>query len=330
MLSVFYFIFDRDAIFKKREKQTPIRPDATPQIAPLSKWLLDYTNHLGDWLDKPESAKAVDTFSNNPEYTVFQYVQPDRGWKTLNDFFSRMVKPEYRPIAPRYTVASPCNAKFDLYKPISGDGDVDFSGTISLKGFKWPISKLLADTGLGETFKNGIFMHFFLLPNNYHRVHAPVSGDLIKRKTIPGDVYLEVEADEKKGRLRPIPRFMEPPKNNFDNVRALDTPGYQWNQVRGMWVFDTDKQDDTKIGKVVLFAVGMAQISSVKFDKSPEGKPYKDVGEIIQKDEEIGYLKYGGSDYILLFEKDKVEFNDNTPKNGCLYLQGAALVSKKF
>ncbi|KAE8152817.1 hypothetical protein BDV25DRAFT_169938 [Aspergillus avenaceus] len=352
MLSVFYFVFDQIPIFSEKY-QTPILPDAIPKQKPISNWLYDYTKALGKWMDTEESAESVKTFSNNPEYTVYQYIKPEGGWTSFNQFFARKANPIYRPIAPKNTVASPCDAKFDGYWKIHDDGNVILpSSSVNFKGIEWPISRLLDDTNLAEKYRGGTFMHSFLLPNNYHRVHAPVSGKLVQYKTIPGDVYLEVTADEKKKRIGHIPRFMDPRdgKKQYEDVEAQDTPGYQWNQVRGMWIFETHEEGkenhDIDIGTVVLFAVGMAQISSVKTDVSPsdDGKhqiKYPKEGQWVNKGDEIGYLKYGGSDYILLFEKDTVEFlppsfgkgvgasSSGTPSKGTLYLQGAALVSKK-
>ncbi|KAH8696546.1 phosphatidylserine decarboxylase-domain-containing protein, partial [Talaromyces proteolyticus] len=299
MLSVFYFVFDQKGIV---EKQTPIDPAYIGKTTPLSNWLHEYADSLGKWMDTEDSGKLVSTFRTNPEYTVFEYQEPEGGWKTFNQFFSRTVNPVYRPICPRNTVASPCDAKFDGFWEIK-DGKVRLeTQTVKFKGIEWPIEQLLQDTELGKTFHNGVFMHSFLLPNNYHRVHAPVSGKVINRKTIKGDVYLEVTADPDKQKLLPLPRRMMPRKglNAPEDVTAQDYAGYQWNQVRGMWVIDTDQSevDDIRIGKVALFAVGMAQISSVNWDKQTAGAPNTQV----QKGEEIGYLKYGGSDYILLFE----------------------------
>lgn len=345
MLSVFYFVFDQCPIFRK-DKQTPISPDATPDQAAVSRWLHSYARKLGEWMDKPESASKVTTFRSNPEYTVYQYKEPTGGWKSFNNFFSRKVNPIYRPIAPKNTVASPCDAKFDGYWKIGEDGTVTLPNkSVNFKGITWPISKLLDDTGLAPKYNNGTFMHSFLLPNNYHRVHAPVSGKLVQYKVITGDVYLEVTADVNRQRIGHIPRFMKPHQGlkQPDDVEAQDTPGYQWNQVRGMWVFDTSESEDIKIGTVVLFAVGMAQISSVISDESPiddeERIKYPKQGESVNKGDEIGYLKYGGSDYIMLFEKDTVEFlpesskgaspATGTPQKGTLYLQGSALVSKR-
>ncbi|KAL3476232.1 hypothetical protein BJX99DRAFT_270638 [Aspergillus californicus] len=356
MLSVFYFVFDQVPIFSDKY-QTPISSKETPQERPVSKWLLGYAKALGTWMDTPDSSEKVATFSENPEYTVFQYFKPKHGWSAFNQFFARKVNPIYRPIAPKNTVASPCDAKFDGYWKIEDNGDVILP-SLNLKGINWPIEKLLGSLNdldgkiTPEDFYGGTFMHSFLLPNNYHRVHAPVSGKLVGYKAIPGDVYLEVTADEEKKRIGHIPRFMDPKdgKNPQNDVHAQDTPGYQWNQVRGMWIFDTSGSTDIDIGTVVLFAVGMAQISSVVTDLSPSDDGdieddnvkrihYPQPGDPVNKGDEIGYLKYGGSDYIILFQKDTVEFVSpdyrvgplatGTPQKGALYLQGAALVSKK-
>ncbi|KFG80382.1 hypothetical protein MANI_011021 [Metarhizium anisopliae] len=323
VLSLFYFVFHQKGIV---EKQTPIEPKYIGQHTELSLWLQKYARTLGTWMDTAASADIVSSFSENPEYTVYQYEKPTGGWKSYNAFFTRKVNPVYRPVAPNNTVASPCDAKFDGFWPITSDGVVE------LKGLKWPIQQLLKDipADLVNKFHNGIFMHSFLLPNNYHRVHAPVSGTVKHREKIPGDVYLEVTADPETGKLLLPPRRMEPmPYKDRDGKRQIDAqdhPGYQWNQVRGLWLIDTTGSKDIDIGHVALFAVGMAQISSVQWDDT--GKPNTQV----KKGDELGTVSYGGSDYILMFEPGKVHFSsekgNESPKKDVLYLQGAALVNK--
>ena len=320
MLSVFYFVFDQKGIV---EKQSKITPEQIGNSTELSKWLRKYANSLGEWMDTKASAQLISTFRERAEYTVFEY--EDTNWKTFNEFFSRKVKPEYRPISPKNTVASPCDAKFDGFWEIK-NGKVNLPNkTVNFKGIDWPIEKLLNDTGdTRKMFDNGIFMHGFLLTNNYHRVHAPVSGKVVDRQKIPGNVYLEVTADKKNQVLLPPPRRIQPRGDSIpDDVKAQDYAGYQWNQVRGMWIIDTTGSGDIDIGHVALFAVGMAQVSSVNWGKDTPGAP----GTQVKKGEELGWLKYGGSDYILLFEKDKVHFDENCPQKGTLYLQGTALVS---
>jgi phosphatidylserine decarboxylase len=307
MLSVFYFVFDQPSLI---QYQNPIKPgESSNKPTKLSQWLHDYANALGKWMDTSDSGAHVATFSLNPEYSVYQYQPGD--WSTFNKFFARSVKPEYRPISPVNTVASPCDAKFDGYWPIAG-------GNVNLKGIDWSVKELLADSKYSDQFNEGIFMHSFLLPHNYHHVHAPVSGSVVERKIIPGNVYLEVDPDEGNG-LKPIRRIPQ----GDDDVVALDNPGYQWNQVRALWVFDTTGNKDIDIGYVALFAVGMAQISSVNFSADGKGKEKGTV----RKGDDIAYLKYGGSDYILLFQKDKVNFDPESPQKNTLYLMGAALVS---
>ncbi|PWY65661.1 hypothetical protein BO94DRAFT_591312 [Aspergillus sclerotioniger CBS 115572] len=160
-------------------------------------------------------------------------------------------------------------------------------------------------------FNDGIFMHLFLLLNNYHRVHASVSGKVVIRYIIPGDFYLQVTADEKQQVLLPPPRRIMTKPNQAASgdrdVEAQDCPGYQWNQVCGMWVFDTTGSKDIDIGHVVLFTVDMAQISSVYWNYE-EAKGQE--GTDVEKGDELGLLQYGGSDYILLFEKNKVYFDE--------------------
>ena len=141
-----------------------------------------------------------------------------------------------------------------------------------------------------DRFVNGLFMHAFLGPNDYHRQHAPVGGTVLEARVIPGQVYLQVIAEpvasDTSGarRLRPVRAFDAP-----------DEAGYQFAQARGLIVLDTP------IGLVAVLPIGMCQVSSVVMTAEE--------GVTVRKGEELSYFQFGGSDIIVLFEaKSNVSF----------------------
>jgi phosphatidylserine decarboxylase len=52
---------------------------------------------------------------------------------------------------------------------------------------------------------------------------------------------------------------------------------------------------DSPIGLVACIPMGMAQVSSVVITA--------EVGKALHKGEELGYFQFGGSDFILIFER---------------------------
>ncbi|MBT8100519.1 MAG: phosphatidylserine decarboxylase, partial [Gammaproteobacteria bacterium] len=59
-----------------------------------------------------------------------------------------------------------------------------------VKGLHYSLTDLLAtDTVDAERFVGGSFATIYLAPFNYHRVHAPVSGELTAVRYIPGTLF---------------------------------------------------------------------------------------------------------------------------------------------
>ncbi|KFX94355.1 hypothetical protein O988_06350 [Pseudogymnoascus sp. VKM F-3808] len=265
---IFYFLFNQCSV---RDLQTPLSPETTRgPLSWLSGWLVRYATTLGQFLDTPESltAETLATFRESGKYGLDDYIVPDGGWKTFNDFFARHVKPDRRPIAAPAdpaVIASPADCM------LQGTWPVDENGSVTFKGIPWRISDLLQDSAYGECFRGGSFIHAILFPFDYHRMHAPVGGKVLECKVISGQAMLEAIAVN--GRPRSNPNAEE---------------GYQWCQTRGLIVLDSS------IGKVAILPVGMGHISSVTMT------PH--VGEEISKGDEIGYFQFGGSDIIMIFE----------------------------
>lgn len=265
---IFYFLFNQTSV---RGLQTPLTPETTRgPLSWLSGWLVRYARSLGQFLDTPESLtpETLATFRASGKYELDDYLVPDGGWKSFNDFFARRVKPNKRPIAAPAdptVIASPADCMFQGIWP------VDKNGSVTFKGIPWRISDLLQDSTYGELFRGGVFLHSILFPFDYHRMHAPVGGKVLECKVIPAQVMLEAIAVN--GRPRSNPDAEE---------------GYQWCQTRGVIVLDSP------IGKVAILPIGMGHISSVTM--TPR------VGEEIAKGDEIGYFQFGGSDIIVVFE----------------------------
>ncbi|CAB4412566.1 unnamed protein product [Rhizophagus irregularis] len=291
MLCTMYFVLDQNSI---KDFQSPIKPSSypPPPLTELSKWLVDFANAMGQFLDTPQSLteESLQTFYTAENYNVDSYVVPQGGWlgHSFNEFFARKFLPGTRPIdgpSNPAIIVSAADSTFD------GCCNINTDSIVYLKGLPWTIGELLADSKYSNDFAGGKFMHAFLAPYDYHRQHAPVDGKVLEAKVIPGQTYLEVNVKKNfNGKHRLIPTALDAP----------DSAGYQFCQARGLIVIDSPK-----VGKVAVLPIGMAQVSSVVLCVKGEeiGKDGKVVeGDEVKKGDEISYFQFGGSDIVLLFQ----------------------------
>jgi phosphatidylserine decarboxylase len=278
-LSAFYFIADQEPLLSLQNKVIP--HDKCHELKPFSQWLVNYANEMGLFLDTSESLtkESEQTLYDSPIYNMKEYVRPHGGWRTFNQIFARHFKPGYRPIAAisdQSVIVMPADSTF------AGQWEIRKDSNVTVKNLNWKICELLEGSPYKDRFENGLFMHSFLSPTDYHRQHAPVGGKVLEARVIQGQVYLEVETvpmNDNSG------KHTIKLKRNYD---SLDNLGYQFAQTRGLIVLDTP------IGLVAVLPIGMCQVSSVILTA--------EVGVTVRKGEELSYFQFGGSDIILLFE----------------------------
>jgi len=255
-------------------------------------WSRDVMAEWGHFLDSPASIGGLKTFYDDPAMKLDDYYVGPSGWLTFNQFFARQIKPGKRPIAglgDRTTVVSPADAVFKGAFPITGDA------TLEVKGVSHRIADLLQDSAHGHLFAGGTFTHYFLSITDYHRFHVPFAGTVIEKKNVPGLAYIGV--------------FMRPDGSTY----LTDGESYQFRQQRGVVVMKTED-----IGYVAILPIGMGPVSSVELTP--------DVGATLHKGEELGFFQFGGSDVIVLFQKDAVNL---TAEAGKHYRQGEAIGSAR-
>jgi phosphatidylserine decarboxylase len=135
-----------------------------------------------------------------------------------------------------------------------------------------------------DAFAKGVLTHTFLNVNDYHRYHFAVGGTVKEKEIISKNVALEVAWNPEQGKYIPI-----------------DSTGWQFTQTRGYVIVDTGPY-----GLVALIPMGMAQVSSVNFEKDVQ------VGSTHRKGDMLGNFLFGGSDFIMLFQ-EKAGFEITAP-----------------
>ena len=112
------------------------------------------------------------------------------GFATFNDFFIRELKDGAREIDDDGdAIVSPVDGT------VSAAGDIRGDTIFQAKGIDYSLGDLLAtDLDECEHYVDGNFATIYLAPYNYHRVHAPLAGELIAARYVPGDLFSVNEA----------------------------------------------------------------------------------------------------------------------------------------
>jgi phosphatidylserine decarboxylase len=111
--------------------------------------------------------------------------QPDpKGFESFNAFFTRSLRAELRPVAPDAA---------DLASPVDGTvsecGSIDGDTLLQAKGRTYSLTDLLAGQTWAGRFAGGQFATIYLAPFNYHRIHMPISGELLDCVYVPGRLF---------------------------------------------------------------------------------------------------------------------------------------------
>lgn len=104
-------------------------------------------------------------------------------YATFNDFFTRALKPDARPIEPDWTLVSPVDGV------VSQAGLTAADAIIQAKGMTYSLEKLVGDKKLAEPYQDGNFATLYLSPKDYHRIHCPVDARLKTMTYVPGKLF---------------------------------------------------------------------------------------------------------------------------------------------
>ncbi|GAA0740060.1 archaetidylserine decarboxylase [Ideonella azotifigens] len=110
--------------------------------------------------------------------------QPDpAAFKSFNEFFTRALREGARPLAKAGQVC-PVDGAISQFGPIQGDQ------IFQAKGHHYSTRALVGgDAALAAKFDNGHFATIYLSPRDYHRIHMPCAGRLVRMVYVPGDLF---------------------------------------------------------------------------------------------------------------------------------------------
>jgi len=127
---------------------------------------------------------ARNAFANYYKLDMSEAEYPLSHYRNIGELFIRKLKPGMRPVADA-EVVSPVDGVLSQ----TGTFDDDSQTLIQAKGKTYTLKSLLRSEKLAERFKGGAFATIYLAPFNYHRIHSPVSGDLVLSSYCPGTLW---------------------------------------------------------------------------------------------------------------------------------------------
>ena len=246
------------------------------------------------WLS-PSASKNTDW----SEYYL-NLEDPHWGFKSFNDFFTRAIRPEARPIDSRSNSivhssdSSPLHFSSEIYGK-NPSFNVQPESQFWLKDNEYSVYDMFGAEErevkdlVDEHFVGGTIYQAILCPWYYHRWHAPVSGTIIKSYRIGGKYFMLNPSCGLGGLHEGIENY----------VKSL--PMLSMVSVRQVIII---RIDDGSGRLVALIEIGMTEVSSCC--------PTVEEGQYVNKGDQLGYFQYGGSSYALVFDKDlELEFNPN-------------------
>ena len=144
--------------------------------------------HFAGWVAGKErgriTARLIRNFIRDYDVNMDEALESDpAAYKTFNEFFTRALKPGARAIA-----------QADLVCPVDGAisqfGRINKHSIFQAKGHEYTTQALLGgDASLAEPFVDGSFATIYLSPKDYHRIHMPCDGRLLRMIHVPGSLF---------------------------------------------------------------------------------------------------------------------------------------------
>lgn len=222
------------------------------------------SNLLKQFSQSPMSKPIIPLYTKFFRIDQLESKKDFSSFLTLHDLFIRQLKTEVRPIAQgEEVVSSPVDGILEDYGYIQEDKQ------IIVKGKTYSIQEMLSNDTALKKYLGGKYIVLYLSPRHYHRIHAPISGDVIGRWTLGQKSYPVNRWGMKYGKA-PLAK----------NYRVI-----------------TELQHEQRC--VAVVKVGAMFINSIEIS---------DGAKHLKKGQEFSYFSFG-STVVLLFEKESFTFH---------------------
>ena len=232
---------------------------------------------------------GADALANMPNFNEefdCDPVQPYRGFRSWDDFFTRRFRPGCRPVdAPDdpAVIVNACEAA-----PFRLARGVKLHDRFWIKAQPYSLHHMLAGDEAAPRFDGGTVYQAFLSSFSYHRWHSPVSGRVLRTRVIDGTYYAQCQ------------------EKGFDPCSPRQSQAYITQVATRALIFL--EADHPGIGLMCFVAVGMAEVSTCDITVVE--------GQRVQKGEQLGMFHFGGSTHCLVFGPEanlEFELQGQTP-----------------
>ena len=232
--------------------------------------------------------------------------QPDVArYASFNEFFTRALKPGARPLADA-TLICPVDGS------ISQFGAIERDQILQAKGHRYSTVALVGgDATLAQRFHDGSFATLYLSPRDYHRIHMPCDGRLVRMIHVPGDLF------------------------SVNPTTARGVPGLFARNERVVCVFERVVAENAAPELFALILVGATIVGSMAtvwhgVINAPRVRrvrewTYENEAIVLKKGDEMGRFMLG-STVVLLFPKGPLAFNPTWELGGAVRF-GEAMAS---
>ena len=156
----------------------------------LSQYLLPkqaltaFAGVVARWQGRAVTTAIIRRFVRRYGVEMAEAADPDiRHYASFNDFFTRALRPGLRPLTDAAFVC-PVDGAISQCGTIAGDR------ILQAKGHDYTTTALLGgDAELAARFDGGHFATLYLSPRDYHRIHMPAAGRLLRMIHVPGSLF---------------------------------------------------------------------------------------------------------------------------------------------
>jgi phosphatidylserine decarboxylase len=132
-------------------------------------------------LPRPVARRLVRWFARTYQIDVDAAGSHIDEYPSIGHFFIRDLREGLRPIESDFV--SPVDGVLRNYGLVT-DGRLE-----QIKGKTYTLARVLGDDEHARRYENGAFFNMYLSPQDYHHVHSPVGGKIVRSVHIPGKLW---------------------------------------------------------------------------------------------------------------------------------------------
>ncbi len=162
----------------------PDRLAVLPQYLLPKRALTQLMGYLASREAGAVTTAVIRWFIRRYQVNMAEALNPDpAAYSSFNSFFTRELKPGVRPLADSEWIC-PVDGAVSQLGRIQGDQ------IFQAKGHSYSTQALVGgDAQLAAQFQDGHFATIYLSPRDYHRIHMPCAGRLLRMIHVPGDLF---------------------------------------------------------------------------------------------------------------------------------------------